>query len=359
MGAGAVSGRAPSGILSAADRPLFLVWAERHRGTRSAWLAEALGIDDLRYVSPTSKRRLAGAWRKYPVQLAASLVTLARRRPRTVFVQSPPSFTAWVAWFYAVMTGAAYVIDAHSDAFERSIWTRPSWLTTLVARRAIATIVTNEHWAGIVRSRGGRAICVPSIPTTFPVGASPPLADGQNVAVVNTWAHDEPLDAVLDAAARLPEVTFHVTGRASRVPQLGRAIPPNVRFTDFLAEDAYHALLRSADAVVCLTTRDHTMQNGACEALSHGTPIITSDWEVLRTYFSSGTAHVDNSAEGIAAGIRRVLDDVPGHRAAIAALRDQRLREWHDQRVALVDLIHDHRAGRTRRRADDSPEEPS
>ncbi len=351
--------RSKSGVLSAADRPLFLVWAERHRGTRSAWLAEALGIEDLRYLSPTRERRLAGAWRKYPVQLAVSLAILARRRPRTVFVQSPPSFAAWVAFLYSWMTGTGYVIDAHSDAFERGIWTRPSWLTSLVARRAIATIVTNDHWASIVASRGGRAICVPSIPTTFPVGDAPPLAEGRNVAVVNTWARDEPLDAVLDAAARLPAVTFHVTGRASRVPTLGRTIPANVRFTDFLAEDAYHALLRAADAVVCLTTRDHTMQNGACEALSHGTPIITSDWEVLRSYFSSGTAHVDNTAEGIADGIQTVLDDVPGHRAAMAALRDLRLREWHDQRVTLVDLIHDHRAGHVNRRADDLPEEAS
>lgn len=334
---------------------LFMVWAERHRGTRSAWLAESLGIEDLRYVSPSPRRGLRAAWRKYPLQLVATMRALLARRPRVVFVQSPPSFAAWTAALYGAATGSAVVIDAHSDAFERSIWTRPAWLTRMVARRATATLVTNEHWAQRVVGWGATAITVPSIPTTFVSGDPPPLAPGHNVAVVNTWAFDEPLGAVLDAAARLPEVTFHVTGRDDRVASLGRPIPENVRFTGFLADDAYHGLLRSADAVVCLTTRDHTMQNGASEALSHATPIVTSDWPVLRDYFSSGTAHVDNSADGIVAGVKGLLADLDRHRRDVEALRERRRAEWQETRASLITLINDRLDGRqhrSRRRPD-------
>ena len=32
------------------------------------------------------------------------------------------------------------------------------------------------------------------------------------------------------------------------------------------------------DGILALTTHDHTMQRGACEAVSLGVPIITSDW---------------------------------------------------------------------------------
>lgn len=328
---------------------LFLVWAERHRGTRSAWLAESMGIADLRYLSPTRRRGLLAAWQKYPIQFMVTLRALLARRPRVVFVQSPPSFAAWTAALYSAATGSAVVIDAHSDAFERSIWTRPEWITRMVARRAVATVVTSEHWALRVAGWGATAITIPSIPTTFARGNPPPLARGHNVAVVNTWAPDEPLDAVLDAAIRVPEVTFHVTGRDDRVLGLGRRIPGNVRFTGFLAEDVYHGLLHAVDAVVCLTTRDHTMQNGACEALSHGTPIVTSDWPVLRHYFSTGTAHVDNTASGIADGIVSLLADLDANRRAVSALRQRRQDEWLETRAMLLAIINDRLDGRTHR----------
>ena len=341
----------PIGVPGASlpERSTFLVWAERHRGTRSAWLADSLGIDEPTYLSPTRRRGYGAAWRKYPIQLLTTARVLLARRPRVVFVQSPPSFAAWAAALYSAATGGAIVIDAHSDAFERGIWTRPAWITRLVARRAVATIVTNDHWARLVEGWGATAITVPSIPTTFAVGEPPQLGAGRNIAVVNTWASDEPLDAVLDAAGRLPDVTFHVTGRDDRVAGLGRTIPDNVRFTGFLEESVYHGLLRAADAVVCLTTRNHTMQNGACEALSHETPIVTSDWPVLRDYFSAGTAHVDNTASGIAAGIASLLADLEGNRRAVAGLRERRQAEWLETRARLIALINDRLDGRTHR----------
>ena len=330
-------------------RAIVLVWAQRHRGTRSAWLADAFGVDPPRYLAPTAGRGLAAAWRKYPAQALATLRMLVRERPLLLIVQSPPSMAGWLAALYARAAGAALVIDAHSDAFERRIWTWPGIVTSAVARTSLATIVTNRHWADRVRSWGGVARVVSSIPTTFAAAPPPDLGSGSHVAVVNTWAPDEPLGAVIEAARSVPEATFHVTGRADRAADLVVSVPPNVRFTGFLPEDDYHALLRAADVVVCLTTRDHTMQNGASEALSHGTPIVTSDWEVLRDYFSAGTAHVDNSPAGIAAGIRSVLDDLPAHRAAVRSLRELRLREWIEARDELTALINDRVAGRSRR----------
>jgi glycosyltransferase involved in cell wall biosynthesis len=318
---------------------LFIVWVPRHRGTRSAWLARELGIDDIRYFAPTRGRGLRAALSKYPPQFVATLKALIRWRPRVLFVQSPPSFAAWIGAFYAAATGAALVVDAHSDAFERQIWTRPRWLTKRVARTAATTIVTNDHWAEVVRSWGGIAMVVPSLPTHLSVGSSPRLGPGFNVAVVNTWAADEPLIEVLAAADRLRQATFHVTGHDDRVAELDVAVPPNVRFTGFLPEDDYHALLAAADAVVCLTTRDHTMQNGASEALSLSTPIVTSDWPVLRSYFSRGTVHVDNTAAGIEAGLRRLMERHADYRAGVRELAAERRREWELQRRQLIATV--------------------
>jgi glycosyltransferase involved in cell wall biosynthesis len=180
---------------------------------------------------------------------------------------------------------------------------------------------------------------VPAVPTVLAVGEPPTLGEGFNVAVVNTWAPDEPLGAVLDAAAQVPQATFHVTGDDGPVARLDRPIPPNVRFTGFLAEPAYHGLLARADVVMCLTTRDHTMQNGAAEALYLGTPIITSDWRVLRDYFSKGTVHVDNSARSIALAVTEISARRGEYQAAIRVLRDERLAQWDRDRAAILTRV--------------------
>jgi hypothetical protein len=257
-----------------------------------------------------------------------------------VFVQSPPSFATWTAALYAAMARAALVIDAHSDAFERGIWTRPRWLNALVMRRAAATIVTGPHWADRVASTGGRAIVIPAVPTPLVVGDPPPMS-GFNVAVVTTWASDEPLQAVFDAARLCPDATFQVTGHPRGADgELARK-QANVHLTGFLDEATYNALLAHADVVMCLTTRDHTMQNGAAEALYLGTPIITSDWAVLRDYFSRGTIHVDNSPSDIAAAVRRMMEEGPAYRSEVRALRDEMGERWRRDRTAILANVED------------------
>jgi len=128
-------------------RALFLAWAPPEKATRSAWLAAALGIEEPTYVAPTRRRGPRAALLKYPWQLLRTAWLLARRRPALVLVQSPPSFAAWVAAGYTVLRRARFAIDAHSDAFERGIWTRPAAITRFVARRALVTTVTNARRA--------------------------------------------------------------------------------------------------------------------------------------------------------------------------------------------------------------------
>jgi glycosyltransferase involved in cell wall biosynthesis len=315
----------------------FVVWSPRYKGTRSAWLAAELGIRAPLYFAPTTRRGMRAAPLKYPRQAIATLFALVRRRAAVVFVQSPPSFATWIAAAYAVMARAALVIDVHSDAFERTVWTRPGWLNATVMRRASVTIVTGSHWADRVTAIGGRAVVVPAIPTQLLVGDPPPLA-GFNVAVVLTWATDEPVEAVLEAARQCPDVTFHLTGRPKQ-QRYGDQLPANVRLTGFLDEPTYNALLSHADAVMCLTTRDHTMQNGAAEAVYLGTPVITSDWAILHEYFSRGTIHVDNSPQQIAAAVRRMVDEGPAYRADVRALRDELVQRWRRDRAAILGHI--------------------
>jgi hypothetical protein len=105
---------------------------------------------------------------------------------------------------------------------------------------------------------------------------------------------DEPLDALLTAAdaCQTPRFTSPAVARAP-VSSDGKFRPSSI--TGFLSQSSYNALLAASDVVVCLTTHDNIMQNGACEALFVETPIVTSDWPILRDYFgprrSTSTTH--------------------------------------------------------------------
>lgn len=332
----------PAQLADLARRSLFLVWGPPSHGPRSRVFARALGIDDLHFVYATGRRGWLAAPAKYPYQAIRTLRLLFAHRPRVVFAQSPPSFAVLFVYLYCLLTGARYVVDAHSDAFQRWIWTRPRWLYRLLARRAVATIVTNEHFARQIQGWGGRAFVLRDIPTSFDSGGEYPLSDAFNLAVVNTFAKDEPLGEVLEAARGLPHVQFYITGKVESAPPglLARA-PSNVRFTGFLPDASYYALLGGAHAVMCLTTRDNTMQRGACEALSLGRPIVTSDWPLLRAYFHKGAVHVPGHAAAIRRGVLQLQTRYDTYAAEIIDLQAAQRQEWQEKIEALMRLLQD------------------
>ena len=200
--------------------------------------------------------------------------------------------------------------------------------------------MTNEHLKAVVDSWGARSFILADIPTTFPRGRPFPLNGKFNIAVVNSFSPDEPLEAVLEAAAALPEFQFYVTGDLIRAKaSLLQNKPDNLEFTGFLSDEEYFGLLRAVQAVMVLTTDDHTMQRGACEAVSLGKPIITSDWPVLREYFDKGTIHVDNSAQGIRKAVIRMQKEREKLEDGVLILQQERCREWQHKYAALMELI--------------------
>ena len=322
------------------EQTLFMVWGPPSHGPRSRVFAGELGIEELHFVHATTKRGLWVAPYKYSYQAVKTLLLLFQKRPKIVFIQSPPSFAVLFVYLYCLFTNSRYVVDAHSDALMSPYWTRPQWLHHFLARKAVTTIVTNEHFQEMLNQQGAHAFVLRDIPTTFPEDGSFPLNGDFNVVVVNTFAFDEPLSEVLSAAGELDGVQFYVTGKKSRAGEnFPKNYPENVHFTDFLPNDAYYALLRNSQAVMCLTTRNHTMQRGACEALSLGKPIITSQWPLLETYFNKGTVHVDNSVNGIRQGVEAMRGAYGRYQTEIKQLQKEQQEEWQAKIALLTDLL--------------------
>jgi glycosyltransferase involved in cell wall biosynthesis len=208
----------------------------------------------------------------------------------------------------------------------------------MLSRRALTTIVHNESQGKIVKGWGCRYCVIAFTPGDYSSSEDFPL-DGQfNVAVVSSFAPDEPLNAVFDAASRLPEARFYFTGDSKRIPPALLAKKPNnCCLTGYLSYERYLGLLGGADAIMVLTTRDHTLLMGGFEAVSLGTPLITSDWPTLKDYFPIGAIHVPNTVEGIYEGVRQAQVEHDTLKRDILKLRDRLQNEWEKRFEELQD----------------------
>lgn len=317
---------------------LFLAWARPSHSPRSQMMAQRLGIP--LYRISVLKMRPSLAPIRYPIQALLTLRLLFQARPGLVFIQNPPIFAPLCVWLYCALSGSRFIIDAHTDAIHGPLW-QWSWpLHAFLSRRAVTTLVTNSYLQQKVENWGARSHIIMDVPSEFPLGKPYPLAHPFNLALVSSFSTDEPLEAIIEVARSLPQVGIYVTGDPARSQRrLPPDLPDNVHITGFLPEDAYYGLLRSVQAVMVLTTEDHTMQRGACEAVWLGQPIITSDWPILREAFHLGAVHVDNSITGIRAGILQVQESYRDLAAQLPRLQEERRQQWAAALAALQQAI--------------------
>src|SRR2546428_11241378 len=335
--------RQPKIVANSFRRWIFITWYPYCR--RSDALGEQLDapsylVHYLRFKAPLL------APLKYVLQALKTASILLRELPDGVLVANPPVVAPLVVWCASLFLGCRFIVDAHSGAFQHSRWRWSLPLQRFLARRAMATIVTNSHMAEQVRSWGARAEMVQDLVLDLdPVGERTHRGTF-HVVFVCTYSVDEPVEAVLQAARTLPDVLFSFTGDPSYARRgLRKSVPSNVRLTGFIPDNDYLALLRSADAILVLTREDYTMQRGAYEAVALEKPLITSHWSLLREVFSKGTVHVDNSPESIAAAVRRIQENPGVFRADIVALKRSRAVVAASQAEHLRRLCQGHLKG--------------
>jgi glycosyltransferase involved in cell wall biosynthesis len=306
----------------------FVSWV-RHHG-RSQGLADRLGADAVFVAVGRSGNRWTVPAR-YAVQAVRTVRYLRRHRPGVVLAMAPPMALPVLC---RLVHHGVLVLDAHTGAVLRGDRVRPSFVR--LARRCDVVLVASEA----LRDRLERETGIPALAVHDPVTpgsvSSPRLQEtaGRHRTVVFPagWRADEPMDAVLDAARRLGDgVAIVITGSAPD----GLTVPGNVRLSGFLAEEDYDELVRTADVVLALTTRSQTMQRAGYEALAHGRPLVASDTDVLREFFTAGTVLAQNTGASIAAAVERAIAD--GERLAeeMRSLRDHRVVE-DDRAVAAL-----------------------
>jgi glycosyltransferase involved in cell wall biosynthesis len=310
----------------------WITW-ERHQRSRS--LSAQLEIPLIELSRP-GHRTL-----RYARNSIATLAALIRSPWRTVFVQAPSVVLAHLVIVLSAILRFRVIVDAHNAVIEGAE-NAPAPLRSLyrfVVRRADTVIVTNSALAERVRRLGGTPGILPDPVPQF----EPNIAAGteaNRVVVVSTWAEDEPLEAILQAAELLPQPLFlTITGRPRGKFAQAASRSTRVRLSGFVSDQDYLVLLATAGIVVDLTTRQDCLVCGAYEALALGRPLVVSDSRALRELLQDGALFTANEPDAIARAIIQAWQNEREWAARCAARRDAYATEWRAAAARLMKEI--------------------
>ncbi len=238
------------------------------------------------------------------------------------------------------MNKARYVIDSHSSAFTWKRWVFFQYIHKFLASDALMNLLHNEPLAHKVASWGAPSMTLSDAPARLVTDREYSFRDGFNAVVVCTYSRDEPIEVVVAAARKMPLINFYITGHVRQASKsIITSIPDNVILTDYLEKKDYVALLTGCSCVICLTLDDDTMQCGAHEAMEPQRPIITSNWPVLKRYFSKGTIHIDNTTGSLVQAITEMSKNYFNYCNEIQILRNERRSTWEKQLFELERIL--------------------
>jgi len=314
---------------------IWITW-EKHR--RTIELASALPEIMLFQIEFEGHRIV-----RYPYLLLRTAVVLLRQLPNLVMVQNPSVVLSFFIVILGKMAKFRVVVDAHNEGLT-PFGSKHSWLLPIydmIQKWAALTIVTNSELATMVSENGGQPFIledkIPKLYNPNPIR----LKGSYNLVFVCTFERDEPYTEVIQAASLLePSICLHITGRCEKAPfDLIKQSPSNVVFTGFLPDQNYLNLLYSCDIVIDLTLMQNCLVCGAYEAVALGKPMILSDTEALRRYFSKGAVYTENTAQEIANAITYALQNKESLAREISVLKTELELQWKWKFSNLIDLL--------------------
>jgi hypothetical protein len=322
------------------SRIVFLVWDRE--GIRAYGISKHIGAS-LHFLH-TSRVR-------HPVLFIKTLQILRKERARIIICQSPPITCAFIAMVYkylfAWMSKPKIIIDVHTGAISRP-WSRN--VSRLIMRHASANLVINKEQQDLlIQKYKIRPIVLEDpIPDFTDILLSANKQNGYkieqkaifNVAVISSFAYDEPLQIVFDAALQLTDVYFYVTGdKKNADKKLLTKKPDNVIITGFLDYNTYVDLLRKVDVIMDLTTENTSIVAGAYEAVALEQPLILTNWIPLKRYFNKGTVYINNSSDDIKKALMVAMTKKEELSKEMHQLKIERTKEWKEKISSLYYLF--------------------
>lgn len=247
---------------------------------------------------------------KYPFMWINTWWVLFKQRPASILVINTPVFAPMCVYIYCLVARIPFAMKVHGHTLEGRKWGWSRPLQHFLATKAVVNLIDTAEYKKIFESWGARILFLenPPLAMTQADSESSRYQGKFQVAVVNTFAGDEPVDLIVEAARQLPEVCFFILGdtKLARKELLDSA-PRNVVFTGYLVGGDYWKLLHSSQAVLTLTTNPHSLVSGGTEGLHIHKPLILSRQPALLDYFTKGTVFIEHTVDSVIAGVRQAI----------------------------------------------------
>lgn len=233
-------------------------------------------------------------------------------KPEVIFLQLPPVPVLYIVALYCRLTGCRYIPDCH-NVMIYSKWLNWPFAKALL-RSADAMLVHNEDVAIHAQTLGLNPITLRDPLPELSSSSDPELLAqfglqrATYVIVPWSFAYDEPISELFQAAESLPQTKFVMTWFAEKLPsQLRDSVPPNLVLTGYLDDNSFNTLFSQAGAALVLTIREGTQPSAASEAISLGVPLIVSDLKTTKKLYEDVPVYVENTPTAIRDGVIKAL----------------------------------------------------
>ncbi|MET0590269.1 MAG: glycosyltransferase, partial [Naasia sp.] len=150
------------------------------------------------------------------------------------------------------------------------------------------------------------------------------------------------VEALVRAAARLPDYTLHLMSRVSQADRARlEALAPDAHlvFHDGASDEEYAATLREATALVTASL-DEGFGIPVVEGMSVGTPVIVSDIPIFREVGGEAAVYFDPRDDAsLVDAVRSLEDDDEWRRRSAAGIEQAARFSWDASAEVLLDLL--------------------
>jgi len=285
---------------------------------------------------------------RYFVLSIKTLFIILKEKPKIIFAQNPSMVLPTILSFFRIWLSYRLVVDRHSNfkfhtiRSKKVIWKIFHFLSRYTIRNADLTIVSNDYLCNIVNKWEGYGFVLQDKLPKMALGENIKLKGKKNIVFVATFSNDEPIAEIIGAAKLLnKEWIIYLTGKYDNFynKKILTNLPENVRLTNFLSEKRYESLLLSSDLMVVLTKQEHTLNCGAYEGVAIGKPMILSDTDAIKSYFSKGVIYSKCDSISIATAIKEGILKSDEMRKDIKLLKKELLIKWEIRFNQLLDIM--------------------
>jgi glycosyltransferase involved in cell wall biosynthesis len=316
-------------------KSFWITWEKQRRNRE---LSKAF---DIKLFELSQIDQIRNQAKKYLIGLGKTFKIYYREKPKIVFCQNPSIVLALFFVLIKMVIGVKIIVDAHNAGLfpkeGRSVVL--NFIARFIQRGSDLTIVTNEELKTFVENNGGRAVVLPDKIPNLPIAAPRKLRGKNNFLFICSYAEDEPYEILFKAAESVdPNIFIYVTGNYKKKGIDNSQLPKNVILTGFIPEEEYIEMLNSVDATIVLTARENCLVCGAYESMAVEKPMILSNTNALRRYFSRGVIYTEHTMIGIQEAIGEIIKKKDQLIKEVKELKIQRNIEWEGKKQEVIKI---------------------